>query len=510
MENYIHFQYPRDINKRLKELKTKKPDYWLNLGRKKVVDLLNFTIKSTPAYQKFLKDNGISLKRSSQLDFNDFLNLPYINKDIYLRKYNYQELFPYKDLSIKNISATSGSTGEPFYFPRGENLDRQYEYVTEIFLKNQWEIDRFNTLVIICFGMGLWIGGVYTLKVMNELQKKNYRLSVAPVGVNKELAIKTFKKLAEFYDQVILCGYPPFIKDLVDEAIISGINFKNYRLRILNAAESFPEDFRKYIASKVGLKNMLNDNINIYGSVELGAMAHETAFSNLIRHIAVEKDKVFRNVFREANRTPTLAQYHPYIVWFEEKDGLILASGYGASIPLIRYSFPDRGGVIYFDEMVKRLKEVGVDIFKEAEKFKIKDKILKLPFVYVYERSDFAVSLVGINLYPEYIRKALLNKELQKYLTGKFSMQVVYDKKMNQKLHIHIELKKNVKANEKLEKLTKKEIIHSLLSFSTEYHHLYSTANPVYKKQLEPEIFFHNYEDPQYFKPGIKQKWVIK
>jgi phenylacetate-CoA ligase len=317
--------------------------------------------------------------------------------------------------------------------------------------------------------------------------------------------------LGKFYDQVILIGYPPFVKDVIDEATeFYQVNLKKYKIRILNAAEAFPESFREYIARQVGLKDMLNDNINIYGSVELGTMAHETCLSNLIRHLAVEKDKVWKAIFPEANRIPTLAQYHPYIVWFEEKDGLILASGYGDSIPLLRYSFPDRGGVIYFDEMVKRLKSVGIDIFKEAEKRGYSKKILRLPFVYVYERSDFAVSLVGINIFPEYIRQALLKPMLQKYLTGKFSMQVVYDKNYNQKLQVHVELKKNVKASTKLKELIIKEVLNSLKENSTEFNHLWSTGSEKYRKQLQPDIFLYLYEDPKYFRPGVKQKWIIK
>jgi phenylacetate-CoA ligase len=509
MEKFIFFKYSSNIDKRLSDLKTRSAEYWLKEGRKQIDSLIKFVLKTTSAYRKFLKDNGIDYSKIK--GFSDLQKLPIIDKNNYLRKYDYLELFPNKDVSSKVVSATSGSTGEPFYFPRGENLDEQYEYVTEIFLKNQWEIDKLNTLFIITFGLGIWIGGIYTYKVLEKLKNKGYKLSIVPLGTNKELFFKTILKLGSFYDQIIIGGYPPFVKDLVDEGSdYYKINWKKYKLRILNAAESFPESFREYIARQIGLKDMLNDNINIYGTVELGTMAHETCLSNLTRHLAVEKDKVWKAIFPEANRTPTLAQYHPYIVWFEEKDGSILASGYGDSIPLLRYSFPDRGGVIYFDEMVKRLKSVGIDIFKEAEKRKYHKKILKLPFVYVYERSDFAVSLVGINIFPEYIRQALLKSMLQKYLTGKFSMQVVYDKNYDQKLQVHVELKKNVKASTKLKELIIKEVLNSLKENSTEFNHLWSTGSEKYRKQLQPDIFLHLYEDPKYFRPGIKQKWIIK
>ena len=507
-KKFVHFEPPKDINKRLFELKNKDSLYWLKLGEKNVLRLANFVLNSTPAYKKFLLDSGLNYKKISKIE--DFLNLPSINKDNYLRKYNYLDLFPYRDITITStVSATSGSTGEPFYFPRGQNLDDQGLYSIELALLNQWDIDKLNNLIIIGFGLGIWIGGLHHYYIYTKLNDK-YKITIAPIGTSKETIFKLFKNLASFYDQIILVGYPPFIKDLADEGILNNIEWKKHKIRVLNAAESFSEKFREYFADKFGFKNIINDNINIYGSVELGTMAYETAFSNLIRRISLEKDKTFRAIFQEANRIPTLAQYHPYIVWFEEKDGLILASGYGNSIPLLRYSFPDKGGVIYFDDMVKRLKSCGIDIFKEAEKAGIKDKILKLPFVYVYERSDFAVSLVGINIYPEYIKNAIIKKELQKYFTGKFSMIVNYDKKMNQKLVVHIELKKLIKPNKKIEKIAQKEIIHSLLKNSTEYNHLYSSGSLEYKKQLEPEIILHFYEDPNYFKPGIKQKWSIK
>jgi phenylacetate-CoA ligase len=502
-----NFIYYKNINKRLKDLKTKPAFYWENLGKRYVDKLINFTITTTPAYRKFLKDNGIDYKKID--GFKDLEKLPIIDKNSYLRQYPYQELYPNKNLNLKTISATSGSTGEPFYFIRGENLDEQGLYVLELAFLNQWDIEKLDTLIVLGFGLGIWIGGLHNYYIYYNLGGK-YKITTAPVGTNKELILKTIKKLHQFYDQLILVGYPPFIKDLGDEAQNYNIDFKKIKLRILNAAEGFSEEFRNYIAKTYRLENIVNDNINIYGTVELGTMAHETAFANLIRRIAVEKDKVFKAIFPEANRIPTLVQYHPYIVYFEEKEGNIIASGYGESIPLIRYSFTDRGGVIKFDEMIKKLKSVGVDIFKEAEKWKIKDKILRLPFVYVYERSDFAVSLVGILIYPEYIKNALIKKALQKYLTGKFSMLVEYDKKMNQKLVVHIELKNNIKSNKKIEDLAKKEIINSLLKNSSEYNHLYSTASEKYKKQLEPEVILHPYEDPTYFKPGIKQKWTIK
>jgi len=109
-----YFKYPPDINKRLYDLKTKPAEHWLNEGRKQIDRLIKFVIQTTPAYRKFLKDHGIDYRKIK--GFKDLQNLPVMDKNSYLRKYDYLDLFPNKDISSKVVSATSGSTGEPFIF----------------------------------------------------------------------------------------------------------------------------------------------------------------------------------------------------------------------------------------------------------------------------------------------------------------------------------------------------------------------------------------------------------
>jgi phenylacetate-CoA ligase len=330
------------------------------------------------------------------------------------------------------------------------------------------------------------------------------------VGPNKELFLKSLKKFGGFYDQVLLMGYPPFLKDIIDEAPDYGISWNDYTVKILTATEAFSEEFRDYIAKKTGVKNIYTDIVNIYGTVELGTMAHETALTTLIRRIAVKNQMVFKAVFGAIERLPTLAQYYPHLVYFEEKDGEILGSGYGSAMPLLRYRFPDRGGVVTFSEMTKRLASAGIDIGREIKKEGLNESIPRLPFVYVYERSDMATTLFGINIYPEYIKHALEDKTVTGFITGKFTMLTRADKRQNQYLEINTEVKGEVKPNAKLARAILKLVIKSLVEKSTEYNYLYGNSAPKYKKRLEPQIILWPYEDPAYFKPGGKQKWSIK
>ncbi|KKS17992.1 MAG: hypothetical protein UU76_C0028G0005 [Parcubacteria group bacterium GW2011_GWC1_41_7] len=503
-----YFVYPKDICKRIQELKTKDPAIWEKMGKRVFDAFIPFVVQTVPAYKKFLKQQGIQSAHIGGL--HDIQKLPIIDKENYLRAFSYEELFSHKNFKDSTtVSATSGSTGEPFYFPRSDMHDSQYEYTAEIFLRNQFDVEKKSTVGIIGFGLGIWIGGIFTYKTFNRIASRLKSFTLVPIGPSKDLFLRTVKKFQHTHDQLILMGYPPFIKDIIDHAPAYGINWEKGRVKILTAAEGFTESFRGYIAKKTGIKNPLQDILNIYGTVELGTMAHETSFANLIRKIAVEKKDMFKEIFPLAHRTPTLAQYHPYLVHFEEQGGEILATGYGSSIPLIRYRFPDLGGVLSYDQMLEKLKGCGIDIQKEAKKAGIEKQILKLPFVYVYERSDFSVTFVGINLYPDYVRSAIQHKNVFHHLSGKFSMEISYDSKHNQFLHVHIELQKNKGKNTFLQKELEKRITEVLLRCSTEYYHLYTSGVQSYKDQLTPRVFLWEYEHPRYFKGGGKHRWTI-
>jgi phenylacetate-CoA ligase len=510
MEKFTFFKYPPNIEKRLSDLKTKPAEHWLREGRRQIDSLIKFVLKTTPAYRKFLKDNDIDYTKIK--GFPDLQKLPIIDKNNYLRKYDYLELFPNKDLTItKTISGTSGSTGEPFYFPRINIHDDIYQHMSEIFLREQFEIGKKSTLGVLGFGLGIWIGGIFTYKVMEKISQKGYRFTIAPTGTNIDQFLKVIKKFGNFYDQIILMGYPPFIKDVLDEGREYGIKWQDYNIKILTAAEGFSERFREYIAKKAHLKNIFSDIINIYGTVEFGTMAHETPLSNLIRNLAISDKKLFKELFPEATNVPTLCQYYPDLIYFEqvEIDGKneVIATGYGTQIPLIRYRFKDLGGVISYEIMMEKLKAHGINIQKELKRYNIKSNIVyPLPFVYVYARSDFTVVFRGANIYPEEIRYALDDYNLTKYVTGRFTMIRKEDRKLNQILEINVELRKGVKPKNKIAQTVQEKIITHLCKNNSEYNYLYVLE----KEKVYPTIVLRPYQYSPYFTRLGKQPWVKK
>jgi phenylacetate-coenzyme A ligase PaaK-like adenylate-forming protein len=139
------------------------------------------------------------------------------------------------------------------------------------------------------------------------------------------------------------------------------------------------------------------------------------------------------------------------------------------------------------------------------EQHDLSEASYNLPYVYVYERNDFSVSYYAFLIYPETIRRSLLEESLQKLITGKFSMLVEYDKEGRQRLYIHVECAQNVQPNEKLASSITTHIHDCLVQESSEYRETFSMLADVVK----PIVKLWDYENIDYFKPGAKQKWVM-
>jgi len=460
--------------------------------------------KEVPAYRDFLKQQSIDPERISEV--NDFKIVPLTSKKNYLRQYSLSELLWNGTLSTPlEFCSTSGSTGEPFYFPRNENLGEQYSHIIKEFIERSDLKTKKPVLVINAFGMGVWIGGILTHKAFEIVStRNNLPVSILPVGYNKTEVIKALEKLAPRFNQTILIGYPPFIKELIDEATQKKINLWSYNIRLIFAAEAFTETFRDYICNKTGA-NPLTDTVNIYGTADIGAMAYETPLSILIRRIATKNPLLFQDIFGQIEKTPTLTQYNPNFIEFETVDGEVVLTG-DAALPLIKYSLGDHGGVITYSEMMAILRKNNINIDDQVKKNRIDKLFHQYPFVYVYERTDLSITLHGINIFPEFIKEGLMDPEIVNFVTEKFTMITKYNRHHNQYVELNLELQKNVDPLLKLKKLTEKIIKAKLIEKSSEFAEISRTNN---SKNLIKFIYWP-YEHPKYFTAGVKQKWVLR
>jgi phenylacetate-CoA ligase len=502
-------------------LHTKKSGFWKKEQEKRLVKLFQSCVKNIPAYHNFLKKNGISNAKIAGIKtYEDFRSaIPSISKDNYLRAYPWEDLCNSAALIRERLvlTSTSGSTGSPFYFPRNGSVDMNSSVYHEMFLRNSGIIGKkgsqgkanHSTLVIVCFGMGVWIGGVITYQAFHHITDRGYPLTIITPGVNKKEIYDALKNVGPKYDRIILCAYPPFMKDIVDEAAENGVHWRDFNIKMVFAAESFSEKFRDYILKKTGMTNPYRDTASVYGSADLGTMAMETPIAILIRRLVLKgtpaAERLYRKLFGEAGRLPTLAQYIPSYINFETVGKNVYLSGDNA-MPLVRYEIGDNGGTHYFADVEKMFAEEGIDLRVEARKAGITDTVTELPFVYIYERTDLSTKLYGAIIYPEYIKHGLQHDDLEDYVTGKFTMFTKHDNKQNEFLEINVELKKGVTASPSLQKIVAERIHTTLTTQSAEHANNFSML----KDKVKPRLVFWPHEHPIHFSLGAKQKWVKK
>lgn len=486
----------------IRDIRTKKSDFWEKLREKTALALFHKASRRVPAYKDFLKKNKINPEKIKT--FKDFQLVPAIDKNNYLRFYPYQKLFWDGDIKKPlTIHSTSGSTGEATYFQREFKSDLRREIIIENFFRSNELTTTGPTLFVITFGMGVWSAGmgIYTAAYLATNQNK-FPISTISPGVNKIEVIKILKKLAPNFKQVVIAGYPPLVKDIIDEALQEGIKIRRFNLRFIFTGEAFTEEFRDYLLDKSGIKNIFIDTMNTYGTSEFGATAVETPLTILVKRLAFKNKDVFRELFGSISKTPTLAQYIPHFINFECINGELFFTG-NDTVPLVRYQSGDNGGIFTFEQLEEVLSNTRIDLNKESKKRGIFDYIYELPLVFVYERKNMAATLYGILIYPEFIKSALFDKQLSRFLSGKFTMITKYNKRQRQYLEINLELKKGFKIRKYYGNKALKKIIEVLRVKSSEFREL---SNHLRRTCIK--VVFWPYEYPEYFKPGIKQRWV--
>lgn len=500
---------PSTASELLGLLKTRsEANYWIKRGETQALKLFSEMSQRVPAYKDFLKKNATKAHKIKTIA--DFRKVPITNKENYLLSYPLESLC--WDGKFKGgrwiIASTSGSTGEPFYFPRTKNQDDQFKLTAEACLIDFFGIDKKTTLFIDCFALGVWIGGVFMYQAIKYIiDSDQYPLSIITPGADKTESLKAIKNLAPKFDQIIIGGYAPLVKDLIDMGTAQGFDWNSYNVKYFFSAEGFTEGYRDYIIKKGGAKKIFTDTINHYGTADLGTMAHETPLSILIRRLSSNNDGLAKSLFSEIHKQPTLTQFIPELYYFEQVKNRVICSSCGG-MPLVRYDLKDRGGVLTLKQIDDIFNKNGLNLPAEIKRQNITKKVWQIPFVFLFERDDLTASIYSVNIYPQSIRKALDNSGLEDFVSGKFTMLVDYDKKQNQFLQINIELKDGVNQNKILGTRVLDSIIALLNKENSEWRDFY--ADKTIRNKVIPKLIFWPYQDPLYFKSGAKQKWVKK
>lgn len=485
-----------------KLLRTQGEVFWQKLGEIKALDIFHAAAQKVPAYKDFLQQHKINHQKIKNMD--DFVRVPPTSKENYIQKYPLKSrCWGGRLTEAKLIAMSSGTSGQTTLWPRAEFQEFEAAVIHELIYRFLFQVNKYKTLLVIGFPMGVYVSGVATLIPSFLVSLKKYPVTIISAGNNKNEVLGVVKQLQKEYEQIILAGHPLFIKDVIETGLANGLKWNQQRLKMMFCSEEFTEKWRKYVITKAGIKFNAQNIISTYGSSEMLLMAHETPLSILCRNLMENSDK-FRKELVGAQSVPNFFQYNPLFRYIESVgEELVFTSGSG--VPLVRFNLYDSGNILSFAKVKSALDKYKNPNRAGAAEFKTKP-VWKMPFVALWGRSNYKVVFYAANIYPEHIKKAIGTSPFFSKITGKFTMRKDYFKNMDEFLEINIELKKGIRPSPDLSLLLQKYIISGLQKYNMEYLFLCNHL----EKDLKPKIKLWPYQHETYFRPGLKPRYIME
>ncbi|HBM45712.1 MAG: hypothetical protein UT05_C0008G0031 [Parcubacteria group bacterium GW2011_GWF2_38_76] len=496
--NWLESFLKLDISLFEKELRTRGEGFWQNLGEEKALRIFHSAATRVPAYKDFLKKRKINHKNIKTID--DFKKIPLTDKKNYISIYPLAKRCWDGNLSNSKLMAvSSGTSGEPTFWPRSDYQEYEQNIIHELTYKYSFQVDKYKTLIIIGFPMGIYVSGMATtLPTFASLSKKIKATFVTP-GNNKLEVLKIVKNLWGDFEQFVFIGHPFFLKDVIETGKTDGLKWSSKKIKMMFCSEGFTEAWRSYVLKEAGANNKFEHAINTYGSSEILLTATETPLSIFIRK-EMEKNEIFRKKIINSEVTPNIFQFNPLLRFIESIDNELLFTSAG-QVPLVRFNIHDAGGIIPFNDVEK---ELGTKLNKLKNKSNI--NLWELPFVTLFGRSDHTVIFYAANIYPEHVRMALEHEQFFGKITGKFAMQKTCKENLEQCLEINIELKPGIDPDASFADVVRDVVSKRLKEINKEYADTSSHT----EKDLRPVIKLWPHGHEKYFKPGLKPRFIVR
>lgn len=463
-----------------------------------MLDLFHRTARHTPAYRDFLTRQGVNPETVATRA--DFGRLPLMTKPGYMQAYPLaQRCHGGTLIACDRVAVSSGSTGQPTFWPRSLRHELDIAVRFEQVFRDSFRAHERATLAVVCFALGNWVGGLFTTSCCWHLSRKGYPLLVATPGNNQDEIFRIIRTLAPEFEQTVLLGYPPFVKDVIDAGAASGIDWAALQIRTVFAGEVFSEEWRAALVRRAGSRSPAQDTASLYGTADGGVLGNETPYTIAARQFLAAHPQAARELFGES-RLPTLVQYDPRSRYFEVHEQTLVVSG-ESGVPLIRYHIADQGGVIGFTAMQDFLREHGAADWM-AGALGQGAPVRPLPLVYVFGRADFTVSFYGANIYPENVTVGLEQPGMMDWLTGKFVLEVREDASGDKRLSVAAELRPGLTGGAEQAARLAASIREQLLRLNSEFRHY---APP---ERQTPVVSLRPFGDAEYFPVGVKHRYT--
>ncbi len=488
---------------------TIRPECIEKLSEKIIVRRFRKVLPMTPALMDWCGYPGVALPRS----FHGFHQMvPVTSKESYAHKYTLAERCVGGLLPIHGtLYESAGTSGKSTLWVHSLEDENWFERYVDFGLRHAYRYEETPVTVMNCWAFGTWPTAIDFTKSATRIAR------VINVGVNLEKTLEMMTSLGKG-EQYLIAGYPPFLAHLFEEGANRGFNWDEWHVDVLSGGEGFIEEWRLHLKEYLGEQAKV---FSAFGSTDIGlgeGMENElTVTIRRIMHVyqtyyddpikaeqmiaryfpkvtdpalLMPKDKesvrqIFLRIFKTDitvdRRLPMFFQYDPTMYFNEEiireYDGSRMVTELattsivpGTALPRVRYNIQDERGRVKYQDIFRALRDVGID-FPLIEKALSLDptRYLKLPFFYIYGRSDGTISIDGANIFPADIEELLADH-------AEFSRVAAFIMCLTKthRLGFEFELKEGVTLKKSEEASLKKLFKKLLLQYSTGYGELVS------------------------------------
>ena len=343
-------------------------------------------------------------------------------------KHSYVKAFPLEEQCLGGeipragvvVDESSGTSGKPNNWVRGAEERRAVKKMLNVALHEL--LGGEPLFVINAFALGPWATGM------------NVSSSVVDMAILKSTGPELRKIQATLHDfgpgyRYLITGYPPFLKTLVDQA---DVDWERYEIYAAFGGEGISEAMRDYLG------RAFRKVYGSYGASDLEInLAAENDFTIALRRELAQNDDLRASLTWPDDALPMVFQYSPldYLVETNEEGELLVTLLRPSNVsPRVRYNIHDRGHVLRFPELLRRLAEHGLG----AEDFG--GSRTDLPLLFHYGRADQAVAFYGSKVTPRDVEEVVFSLPELAAVVDSFALLVHEDEEVNKRLTIALEL----------------------------------------------------------------------
>jgi len=342
-----------------------------------------------PAYRDHYRRSGHPDIRASAWD-----RTPVTDKESFVKRYRLEDRCSGGSLPSRGVTVdeSSGSSGAPTNWVRGWDERMQTKELLQLSFSAAF--GREPIFAINAFVLGAWATGMIVSQSLGEL------CIMKSTGSDASKIFSTMTAFGPEYRYVIM-GYPPFLKSLVDN---DDFDWHRYTVDAIYGGEAITDQMRNHL-SKTFVRV-----VGSYGASDLEInIAYENEFTIALRE-ALATDEALRNeLVNDFGSLPSVFQYDPldYYIESNERNELLFTLNRPSTIaPKVRYNLHDVGHTLRYRDAIAAIRRAGrADIIEHLRVRGV--RLLNLPLLFHYGRSDLSVSFFGATVSPEGIRQAL-------------------------------------------------------------------------------------------------------